>query len=141
MDDCPFDQARDVAALTTRRVLEGAPILLVAHALDDHSWQFLDGMADDPDEGRVIVMGTALGMDASLRQIADLQPGWIAERSDPTGHWLRRLSVTEPARTWRERYGVTGRELVMWAVVLAGPVAVVAAVVYGMLFLGGGLTD
>lgn len=93
MDDWPFDQPANVAAVTTRQVLEGAPILLVSHDLEDHGWQFLHGSGFDVDDGRVIGMGTALKMDPSLRDVADLPPGWIAERSGRSTEWVRHRSV------------------------------------------------
>ncbi|MGH9968902.1 MAG: hypothetical protein ACREBG_14035 [Pyrinomonadaceae bacterium] len=51
--DWPFDQAPNVAAITTRQVIEsGSPILLVTHYEDDHSWAFLCGTTDRfPEDG------------------------------------------------------------------------------------------
>ena len=43
----PFDQAESTAAITTVRVLEGHPILVVQHFSDDHSWAFLCGTTKD----------------------------------------------------------------------------------------------
>lgn len=92
MDDWPFDQPPNAAAITTRRELEGAPILLVAHDSDDHGWQFLDGSQLDVADGRVIGMGTALNIDPTLIDVADLPPGWIAERLGRSAVWTRRRS-------------------------------------------------
>ena len=86
----PFDQAPNVAATTTVNVIEhDAPILLVVHYDDDHSWAFLCGMTNDDADGRVIGMGTALRLDPSLREIADLPPGWKAWRSTVGETWQR----------------------------------------------------
>ena len=85
----PFDQAPNVAALTVRSVLEGDPILHVSHDIDDDGWQFLDGRDVDVDEGRVIGMAEALRLDPTLREIADLPPGWIARRETPGSPWHR----------------------------------------------------
>jgi hypothetical protein len=82
----PFDQARNVAAISDAAVLEGAPILVVIHYSDDHSWAFLSERSTI-DQGKVIGMGTALGLDPSLRSIADLQPGWVARRSRVDAPW------------------------------------------------------
>lgn len=88
--DWPFDQAPNVAAISTAGVIErDLPILVVQHYADDHSWAFLCGTTDDAAEGRVIGMGTALKLDPSLRSIADLQPGWIARRTTVGGEWIR----------------------------------------------------
>jgi hypothetical protein len=87
--DWPFDQAPNVAAITVRAVLEGAPILHVSHDKDDHGWQFLDGREVDVEEARVVGMGEVLKLDPSLIEIADLPPGWIAWRESPSGPWNR----------------------------------------------------
>ena len=87
--DWPFDQGPNVAALTVRAVLEGAPILLVSHAADDDSWQFLDGREPDVAEGRVVSMRSILARDPGLRAIADLEPGWLARRPSADGPWTR----------------------------------------------------
>jgi len=73
--DWPFDQAPNVAAITTDNVLErGAAILVVVHYYDDDSWAFLCGLMNDVAAGRVIGMGEALRRDPTLRDIADLKP-------------------------------------------------------------------
>ncbi len=88
--DWPFDQAPNVAAITVRSILDGAPILHVSHDADDDGWQFLDGRDVVMEDGRVIGMSTALRLDPSLREIADLPPGWIASRPDRDSPWVRR---------------------------------------------------
>jgi hypothetical protein len=85
----PFDQAPNVAALTVRSVLEGDPVLFVAHDKDDHGWQFLDGREPMIEEGRAVCMADALDRDETLRTIADLLPGWIASRERVGGVWNR----------------------------------------------------
>ena len=89
--DWPFDQPPEAAAITVRAVLDGAPILLVSHDADDDGWQFLDGSEVDLDEAVLISMERALGLDPSLRVIADLPPGWTAVRSAPGEPWQRGL--------------------------------------------------
>lgn len=88
MDNWPFDQAPDVAAVTSQGVIDGAPILLVVHYSDDHSWAFLDGEDLEFDSGRVVAMKTIFAYDPSLRAIADLPPGWVARRESITSQWL-----------------------------------------------------
>ena len=88
--DWPFDQAANVAAVSNAGVLDRkSPILFVVHYSDDDSWAFLDGGPFAVAEGRVIGMGTALKIDPSLREIADLLPGWTARRSHVGGPWVR----------------------------------------------------
>jgi hypothetical protein len=89
--DWPFDQAPNVAAITTVGVIEhGLPILRVTHYDDDDSWAFVCGTTNDTDDGRVISMKTALKMDPSLREIADLPPGYSASRDAIGSKWVRR---------------------------------------------------
>ena len=96
MTPWPFDQRQNVAAITTKQVLEGGlPILTVVHYSDDHSWAFLCGTTDDEQAGRVIAMSEALEMDPTLRDIADLQPGWIAWRQAVGSPWQRKKNDHE----------------------------------------------
>ena len=90
-EDWPFDQAPNVAAISTRQVIElNYPILIVTHYEDDDSWGFLCGTTDDHiNDGRVIGMGKALALDPTLRSIADLPSGWSAWRKDKDSTWVR----------------------------------------------------
>lgn len=89
-DDWPFDQGPRVAAITTVNVLERrAPILLVTHYDDDDSWAFLCGLTNAEEDGRVIGMGEALRIDPTLRDIADLPPGWRAHRAAVGAPWQK----------------------------------------------------
>jgi hypothetical protein len=86
----PFDQAPNVAAITTVNVIErGAPILVVIHYDDDDSWAFLCGTTSEEADGRVIGMRHALRIDPTLRGIADLPPGWKARRAAVGQAWRR----------------------------------------------------
>lgn len=87
----PFDQAPNVAAITTRQVLElKLPILLVTHYEDDHSWAFLCGTTEDiENDGRLIGMHEVLDLDQSLRDVADLPAGWSAWRKDFSSDWIK----------------------------------------------------
>jgi hypothetical protein len=89
-DDWPFDQGPRVAAITTRQVLdEGLPILRVTHYSDDEDWAFVCGTTDATEDGRVIAMEEALEIDPTLREIADLPPGWTAWRDSVGAVWHR----------------------------------------------------
>jgi len=89
LHDWPFDQKPDVAAVTTRQVLDGLPILRVTHYSDDESWAFVCGTTNASEDARVIGMGEAVAIDPSIREVADLPPGWSASRSKPGGTWSR----------------------------------------------------
>ena len=87
----PFDQPVDAVAVSDASVVEdGAPILLVIHYSEDHSWAFLSGDAFSPDRGKLIRMDEACNLDPTLLGVSDLAPGWTAERSDASGVWTRR---------------------------------------------------
>ena len=86
----PFDQAQNVTAITTRQVLDdGLPVLRVVHYSGDHSWAFTCGTTSQPEDGRVICMASALALDPTLADIADLPPGWGACRAEVGAEWSR----------------------------------------------------
>jgi len=96
MNDWPFDQAENVAAITTRQVIEdGLPILSVVHYANDHSWAFVCGTSAATEDGRVIGMGTALEIDPTLATIADLPPGYWARRQAVGEPWTRSVNEDE----------------------------------------------
>ena len=88
-DPWPWDQAPNAAALTVATVLAGAPVLFVTHDEDDDGWQFLDGEPVAVASGRVIGMREVLRLDPTLREVADLPPGWSAWRDRIGGSWTR----------------------------------------------------
>ena len=89
VDAWPFEDSRNTASITTRQVLEGAPVLLVTHDDDDGSWQFLCGTTDDPADARVVGLGEMYARDPSLGEVADLAEGWRAWRASSGGQWER----------------------------------------------------
>jgi hypothetical protein len=89
-DDWPFDQGPNVAAITTVNVIDhDAPVLVVVHYDDDDSWAFLCGTTNADADARVFAMSSALRRDPSLREIADLPPGWKAWRAAIGAPWQR----------------------------------------------------
>jgi hypothetical protein len=90
MEDWPFEDPPNTAALTTWDVLEAnVPILLVAHDADDGGWQFLPGMTVNTADGRVVGLGRICQRDPSLRELADLPEGWRAWRERLGAVWQR----------------------------------------------------
>ena len=88
--DWNFDQAQNVAAITTKQVIkEGFPILQVIHYSDDHSWAFMCGTTWEAENSMVVGMGMIVSTDDSLHEVADLEPGWIAERESKEDKWKR----------------------------------------------------
>jgi hypothetical protein len=95
--DWPFDQAPNVAAITSKHIIrQGCPILLVTHYADDESWGFQSGKPVGIEDAQVVGMGSIFQLDPTLSQIADLPPGWSAEREFVGGEWKRYK------QTWEE---------------------------------------
>lgn len=88
--DWPFDQPRNCAAITLRRIVfDGGPILRVSHDADDHGWQFIDLDDFDTDDAAIVAMEEITKLDASVFEVANLPPGWHAWRDSPDAPWKR----------------------------------------------------
>jgi hypothetical protein len=86
----PFDEAPNVAVVTTRQVTEdNAPILLVSHDEEDGGWQFLPGGPVLEENARVVALRRIWLLDPSVGELADLPMGWQASRSSPLDPWRR----------------------------------------------------
>ena len=86
----PFDQAPNVAAVTSTHITkDGADILLVTHYDDDHSWGFQSGLDVTMADAQVVSMKTIFTIDPTIAEIADLEPGWSAEREHVGGPWKK----------------------------------------------------
>jgi hypothetical protein len=87
----PFDQPRNCATFTTRQVLEGLePILLVSHDAHDHGWQFIGSSDVTMADALLVCLETVVHLDPTVREVADLPPGWQAVREAPGRAWSRR---------------------------------------------------
>lgn len=85
-----FDQAENVAVITTRRVVsESFPILMVVHYAEDDSWAFTCGTTNKSEDLMVVGMGEIVDLDPTLHTIADLLPGWSAVRESVNAEWVR----------------------------------------------------
>lgn len=90
MDEWPFANPPNVAAITTRQVVHGSkPVLLVAHDADDGSWQFLTGGIFEASDGMLVSLRSMIERDPSLAELADLPIGWRAWRAQPNSPWRR----------------------------------------------------
>lgn len=90
MDERPFDQPPNCAVFSIRQIIfESAPILHVTHDSDDHGWQFL-GLEDPQlEDASVVTLAGILDLDPSIREVADLLPGWHAWRREVGDRWIR----------------------------------------------------
>jgi hypothetical protein len=73
---------------------EGMPILRVCHD-SDGDWQFLCGGDHSKSRPVIVCLGCAFERDPDLEQIADLPPGWAAEREELPGSWVREVLPTD----------------------------------------------
>jgi hypothetical protein len=86
----PFDQEPNAAAFASRAVVfSDAPVLTVFHYSDDHSWAFLNEKELRSENIAVVSMAQAVRLDATLREVAGLPPGWRATRDHVGGPWIR----------------------------------------------------
>jgi hypothetical protein len=75
-----------------RQILDGSePILLVAHDGDDHCWQFIGISGASVADGRIVCLEDIVRLDPTVLEVADLPPGWQADREAVGGRWTRRL--------------------------------------------------
>jgi hypothetical protein len=90
MNPWPFDQPPDCAVITLRQIIEdGAAILEVSHDADDHGWQFMTTGEPAEEDLLLVCFSHVVERDASLLELADLPPGWIATRAAAGGRWRR----------------------------------------------------
>ncbi len=87
--DWPFHEAKNLAVITTKRVIDDAlPILLVSHD-PEGDWQFLCGTTNRPKNGMIVSLGNIFDRDRSLAELADLPEGWKAVRKSADAPWRR----------------------------------------------------
>jgi hypothetical protein len=93
----PFADEVSTGAFATVQVMEGKPVLFVAHDEDDGSWQFLHSenlTDDDADDLRYVCLGCVFERHRNLMKVADMPLGWEASRKDADSPW--QLVVSPP---------------------------------------------
>ena len=86
----PFDQPPNCAVITVWPILNGeVPILRVSHDADDHGWQFLTGETVSESDAAVVALREMVAHDATILEVADLPPGWLAWRTAIGEPWIR----------------------------------------------------
>lgn len=89
----PFDQPPNCATFVTRGLIEEKrPILFVSHDEDDHGWQFHDTLNAKPEDARIVCLSHVLELDPSMKELASLEPGWVAWRESALSPWVRELA-------------------------------------------------
>lgn len=90
MNEWPFDQPQNCGTIISRGVLNGSTeILHVSHDEDDHGWQFLDNETFKPEQAALVCLSHVVELDATVLEVADLEPGWIAFRTRKGEPWER----------------------------------------------------
>jgi len=90
MCEWPFDEPENVATLTVRQVTHGGqPILIVARDAVAGMWQFHTGGPFDMADALIVALQEVFHIDPSIGELADLPPGWKAQRSAPGQPWRR----------------------------------------------------
>ncbi|GAA4052688.1 hypothetical protein GCM10022409_44460 [Hymenobacter glaciei] len=85
-NDFKFREDRNLGVYTTRQVLEGFPILRVAHN-SDGDWQFLCDTTTDVADLKVVCLEHIIKRDASLNELFQLKYGWTAWRETIDDDW------------------------------------------------------
>lgn len=107
-DPWPFDQEPNVVAVTSTHITrDGLPVLLVTHYEDDDSWGFQSGLAVTMAEAQLVAMKTVFGIDPTIVEIADLEPGWSAFRESVGGQWIRYKDNPEDEETQAQQTGTS----------------------------------
>lgn len=92
-EEWPFDDPVNVASFTTIRVIQGCPIVYVAHNDDDGSWEKLDGEPVGDGDLKVVCLGCLFQGDRTVGELASLPYGWEASRSSVGSPWNRQKSA------------------------------------------------
>jgi hypothetical protein len=86
--DWPFADARNLATITVRDIVDGRmPILLVTHDADDGGWTFLTGEQFSMADAMVLGLGEMFDLDPTLAAVADMPIGSVASRPDQFSPW------------------------------------------------------
>lgn len=84
----PFPVSRDARAFTTKRIVDGAPILDVFHE-NNGDWQFVDRGPLGQEDVALVHLGPIVENHPEVLEVADLAPGWHAWRADEKSSWER----------------------------------------------------
>ena len=88
-DDWPFEDAPNIAVITTQAVLDGAWIARASIDEEDGGWQFHALSGPREEEGRVVSLRRIYQLDPTIADLADLPLGGRAWRTSPGAAWER----------------------------------------------------
>ncbi|MBX9948185.1 MAG: hypothetical protein K2Y39_03380 [Candidatus Obscuribacterales bacterium] len=85
-----FNETPDTVAVTSAFITrKERPILLVSHYPGEDGWAFLTGGTFSVEESQLVAIKTIIAIDPTVTEVADLPPGWSAERETVGGEWRR----------------------------------------------------
>lgn len=88
-NDWPWDQPPNCAVISEKGIVEnGAVILLIAHDLDDHGWQFLSGEKFKSDNAVLVSLAQISKIDPTVNEVARMLPGYYAWRKSKNQPWV-----------------------------------------------------
>jgi RNAse (barnase) inhibitor barstar len=94
----PFDQPPNCATMTSQQVIRGCePITHAYHDESDHGWQFFSAAGATTADAMVVTLEEIVKVDRTILEIADLPPGWMAERKSLGAPWTRKLQYADAA--------------------------------------------
>jgi hypothetical protein len=106
-----FDQPPNSAMLTSSRVMrDGRPITFAYHDESDHGWQFFSDEGARAEEGMIVALGEIVKLDPSVMDVADLPPGWMAQRESLGAPWHRTLQFADAAQIVVDWSQISSRE-------------------------------
>ena len=86
----PFDLPPNCAVYTTKQIMkDGVKITRVFHDEEDHGWQFHHHGEWDMIDSMLVALKNVIALDDSILEVADLPPGWMAEREFYGRPWKR----------------------------------------------------
>ena len=95
-DSWPFDQPQNCATLTTTHVVRAGEVIThVYHDADDHGWQFHASRPATSADAMVVALREIVDLDATVLEVADLPPGWMATRVAVGDPWKRSRNPSE----------------------------------------------
>jgi RNAse (barnase) inhibitor barstar len=91
-----FDQPPNCATMTTTHVMrDGEPITRAYHDESDHGWQFYSEQVTRTKDAMIVLLKEIVNLDPSVQEIADLPPGWMAQRESRAAPWHRTLQYAD----------------------------------------------
>jgi hypothetical protein len=85
-----FKESPDTEVFTSTFVLKGHDVLYVSHDKSDGAWQFhsVDNLDNFKEVARIVSLQEIVKLDSSLTEVADMKPGFCAERKSKNSEWI-----------------------------------------------------